>query len=299
MPRERRVPSLSGKKVDARVAARAARQWSIVDTDELHALGLTDKAIFGRVRHGLLHPLHRGVYAWGHPNVALEGCFLAAVKACGPDAVLSHHSAAVLWGLLRWDGRYPEVTAPTPRRHPGIHTHRSDKVERGYRKGIPVTPVIRVLMDLAGTRLPDKQLRRAVSEALVHKLIKPHEIITARHRGAKRLRAILADAAPTRNEFEDAVHALLKGLPKPDVNQRQGAYVPDFRWPRQRLILEADGEQFHGHILARAADRARQEELEADGWRFERVTWTQLTREPLKTRARIERALSSTVAVPT
>ena len=61
-----------------------------------------------RVRNGRLHPLHRGVYAVGHPNLPLEGRFLAAVKACGPGAVLSHYSAAALWGFV--DG-----TTATPR----------------------------------------------------------------------------------------------------------------------------------------------------------------------------------------
>ena len=219
--------------------------------------------------------------------------FSLAVKACGWGAVLSHYSAAVLWELLPWDFRFPDVTAPTLRRRPGIQTHRAEDIKRMYRKGIPVTTPLRTLIDLAGSNLPDAKLRRAVNEALNRGLIKPHEIITIGHRGAKRLRAMLADAVPTRNEFEDAVDALLKGLAKPDVNQREGRYFPDFRWPEQRLILEADGEKYHGHILARADDKARQEVLEADGWQVERTTWKQLTREPAMLRARIERALDT------
>jgi len=35
---------------------------------------------------------------------------LAAVKACGSDALLNHFSAAALWGLVSWDERRPEVT---------------------------------------------------------------------------------------------------------------------------------------------------------------------------------------------
>ena len=46
----------------------------------------------------------------GHANLSREGAHLAAVKACGPTAVLSHYSAAALYGLVRWDDRYPEVT---------------------------------------------------------------------------------------------------------------------------------------------------------------------------------------------
>ena len=137
----------------------------------------------------------------------------------------------------------------------------------------------------------EQQLRRATNEAFAQRLIKPHEIITSRHRGAKLLRGLLADAAPTVNEFEDAVLALLNDLPRPEVNQRQGVYVPDFRWPDRKLIVEADGAQFHGHILARANDKTRQAELEARGLRVVRVTWDQLTREPAKTRARLAEAI--------
>jgi len=271
------------------VAQRAGRQWGVVDLEDLRACGLSQQAVSKRVATGRLYPRFRGVFSL-LPTLPLEGTFLAAVKACGADAVLSHFAAAVLWGLLAWDFRLPEVTAPTPRVHPGIRTHRSADVERVFRKGIPVTPPLRTLIDLS-TIVDDRALRRAVNEALNQRLIKPHEIIVTHRRGAKRLRAMLATAAPTRNEFEDAVLAVLDGLPRPEVNERDGRYVPDFTWPAHQLILEADGKQFHGHILARADDKTRQALFEREGWQVERLTWEQLTREPARTRARIARAL--------
>ena len=85
---------------------------------------VTDKQVEARVRAGRLFPRFRGVFSL-LPTVPLEGAFLAAVKACGAGAVLSHYAAAVLWGLLKWDFRDPEVAAPTPRVHPGIQTHRA------------------------------------------------------------------------------------------------------------------------------------------------------------------------------
>jgi very-short-patch-repair endonuclease len=293
MLHDRRVVRAEPEKVDARVARLAAGQWSVLSVGELYRCGLSDDAILTRVQNGRLFRRHRGVYILGHPNIPDEAEWLAAVKACGPDAVLSHFSAAALWGLLKWDGRFPEVTAPKPRRHPGIKTHRSSNVERTYRKGIPVTPVLRVLIDLAGSRLSDLYLRRAVNEALAQRLIKPHEIITTHHRGAKRLRRLLAEAAPTRNEYEDAVNALLKGLPRAEINQRLGGYVPDFCWPEHKVILEADSKQFHEHILARARDRAKDAALEADGWLVIRITWHQLVTEPLAVRKRVEAAVTA------
>jgi hypothetical protein len=306
MPTERAVPVPHAKEVHARcdvlVARLAAREHGVLSAAELHACGLNDHAILLRVRKGRLHKRYRGVYAVGHPNLSLNGQFLAAVKACGPDAVLSHFSAGALHGLLKWDDRYPEVTAPTPRRHPGIRSHRSHSVERTYREGIPVTPPARTLVDLSAI-LPFTALRRAVNEALNQRLIKPHELATSHHRGASKLRRILATAAPTRNDFEDIVLALLDGLPRPEVNQPLHidgrTYYPDYRWPDHRLILEADGNQFHGHLLARADDAARQAVLEAHGERVLRVTWHQATQQPQRTAARVRAALEATLSART
>jgi hypothetical protein len=195
----------------------------------------------------------------------------------------------VSWGLLTWFERFPEVTAPRPRLHPGIRTYRSERVEARDPGHAPA----RTLVDLAWV-LPFERLRRAVNEAL-NQRITPGELVTAGHRGAKNLRRVLATAAPTRNDFEDIVPAVLDGLPRPLVNVpitvAGRRYVPDFRWPEQRLILEADGAATHGHLLARAADAERQALLEAHGERFVRVSWTQATQQPHATRARIERAL--------
>src|SRR2546421_11508629 len=93
---------------DVRVARVAGKQWGVVSIDELRACGLSDDAVLARVRAGWLHPLHRGVYAVGHDNPPLEGRFLAAVKACGAGAVLSHFAAAAHVGMVRWDARHPE-----------------------------------------------------------------------------------------------------------------------------------------------------------------------------------------------
>ena len=97
-------------QVDTRVAALAAEQFGIVSAADLRECGLSKMAVSRRVAAGRLHPLHRGVYAVGHTNISIEGRFLAAVKACGPGAVLSHFAAAAHWGMIEWDGRHPAVT---------------------------------------------------------------------------------------------------------------------------------------------------------------------------------------------
>jgi very-short-patch-repair endonuclease len=66
--------------------------------------------------------------------------------------------------------------------------------------------------------------------------------------------------------------------------------IPDFRWPAQRLIVEADGREWHEHRLAREDDAERQALLEAHGERVLRVTWHQATRQRRQTLARFIRA---------
>ena len=79
----------------------------MLSVGELHDVGLSDVAVARREDRGFLHRLHRGVYAVGHTGLTQEGVWLAAVKACGDDAVLSHYSAGGLWRFVTWDARMP------------------------------------------------------------------------------------------------------------------------------------------------------------------------------------------------
>src|SRR3954454_16617326 len=154
------------KSPDAAVARLAAEEWAVLSTKELHSCGLSREMIAARVRRRYLHRLHRRVYAVGHTNGMGEGRFLAAVKACGRGAVLSHFSAAALWGMVEWNGRKPEVTLcdTTPRTHSGIVVHRTRALEARdcrHRRGVPVTAPARTALDLA-SQLPFRATRRAI-----------------------------------------------------------------------------------------------------------------------------------------
>jgi hypothetical protein len=288
---------------DIRVARLAASQWGVLSVHELRALGLSDDAVAVRVRNGWLHPMHRGVYAVGHPNPPLEGRFLAAVKACGPHAVLSHFSAAALWEIVPWDGRWIEVTVRgnSHRAHGGVRVHRSRVLESWdvmRRAGIPVTSPARALLDIAAT-LDHRPLRRAVRQAQSLKRVNVRQLIEAMHRAGRRrgvqnlARIIATGPAPTRSELEDVVLELILrgGLAHPDVNvalvQGGRRVVPDFRWPERRLVVEADGAAWHDNKLAREDDAERQAVLEAHGERVLRVTWRQAVACPNETLTRL------------
>lgn len=292
---------------DERVARLAARQWGVVDRAELRACGLSDSQIVVRVRRRSLHPWHRGVFAVGHAGLAREGIFLAAVKACGPRGVLSHFSAAALWGLVDWDERLPQVTTTASRtpRHRGLRAHRTTTLDRRLDvrlvKGIPVTSPARTIVDLAATVRP-RELRRLVRQAVSLRLVRLDELIDtlarARpRRGRRALARILASGPPpTRSVLEDVVFDLIvdAGLARPDVNvplRLDGrTVIPDFRWPAARIVVEADGAAWHDHKLAREDDAARQALLEAHGERVVRVTWEQAVARPAQTLARLRAA---------
>lgn len=107
---------------------------------------------------------------------------------------------------------------------------------------------------------------------------------------------MLRTAAPTRSELEDVVYDLIidGGLLRPDVNRpllhAGRRVIPDFRWPAQRLVIEADGAAWHDNPIARKDDAERQALLEASGDRLIRVTWDQAVARPSQTLARIRAA---------
>jgi very-short-patch-repair endonuclease len=273
---------------DLRVAEMAAGEWGVLSLAELCACGLSRKDVMNRAAKGRLHRVHRGVYAVGHPGLTMRGRFLAAVKACGEGAVLSHLSAAALWDLVTWDEARPiDVIASERRRLERVAVHRTRRPPPTVRYDkIPVTTPARTLIDLSSV-LPFKPLRRAVREAFARKRVTEAEL-----RGTK----LLEEAGnPTRSELEDLVLDLIQqaGLEAPRVNEPlANGYIPDFRWPDQRVILEADGSAFHDHPIARQDDARRQARLEADGERVLRVTYLQAVTEPDTTIDKIRRALT-------
>ncbi len=222
---------------------------------------------------------------------------MAAVLAGGPDAVLSHRSAGLLWGLVGTATGPVEITRPSrsQTRRPGILGHAAllakDEIARA--DGIPVTSPFRTLFDLACV-LPPRRLERAMSEADVRCLrdrVSLPQLLERHpgHRGTAKLRILLNADTPggtTRNDFEEAFVALLDAndLPRPrlnaDIAVRGRFYEVDCLWEGRRAIAELDGHAVHGTRRAFETDRERDRILLAEGWRAMRITWRQLEDEP-------------------
>jgi hypothetical protein len=266
----------------------AERQWGVVSRAQLLDLGVSAAGIATWRRRGRLQVVFRGVYAVGHRSLRAEGRHLAAVLACGPGAVLSHRTAASLWGLLRTDQTRVDVTAMRGRHGaPGIRLHRSrslDAQDTTNHQGIPTTTVHRTLLDLAASARPG-ELERALAQAERLRLYDHRAItdVTARsngHRGTQILaRAIKREPKWTRNEWEAEFLQLLRdaGLPEPLTNDAfdvpdHGHCEPDYHWPSHQVIVELDGFETHGTRTAFRADRAKDAALTASGYRVLRFT---------------------------
>jgi very-short-patch-repair endonuclease len=114
------------------------------------------------------------------------------------------------------------------------------------------------------------------------------------------LRDVIGQAgglAPTRSEAERRLLKLVDDaqLPTPLANARLGGRELDFLWPEERLVVEVDGFRFHGHRVAFERDRRRDATLVAGGYRVIRVTWRQITEEPLALVASLAQGLGAGV----
>ena len=189
-----------------------------------------------------LHRVHRGVYAVGHRDLSSHGRCLAAVFACGRGAVVSHASAAWLWGLLPSLPTVVDVSVPSNgRSHPGIALRHSATLrgsEIGTLARIPVTALARTLLDVAATGRP-RDLNNAVERAERLGLLDMGAIdaIQLRRRGARgaaRLRAaseIYRDPVFSRARSERLFVALVReaGLPPPSINLKVAGFEIDGR----------------------------------------------------------------------
>ena len=280
------------RNADRAIAALAARQHGVITYAQLARIGLSDSAIQRRLDAGRLHPLHRGVYAVGHPDVSREGRYLAAVLFAGDGACLSHRSAADLWELRASGEEETDVIVPVDRRGDATVRIRRDVLdprETMTRHGIRVTKPLRTLLDLAAC-VEETELERAIRQAIYRKLTTTAllaEAVQQRpgQRGTKRLRTALSHIADapgvTRSPLEDAFLPFLRKhrLPMPELNVRVEGFEVDCVWHDQKLIVELDGRDAHLQMPAFESDRARDAALLAAGWWVVRITSARMQRD--------------------
>lgn len=294
------------------VRTLADEQHGVVARRQLLELGMGPGQIKSWARRGRLVRLRPAVYALGHGVLTQHGRWMAAVLACGEGALLSHRSAAALWGLRPPGGSLIETTTGVSgvrAREDGLRLHRSTIAVPRFatvHEGVPVTTVAWTLLDLAAVvRAP--QLRRAVEVAEQLELFDLTQVNAALavdpgRPGSRKLLTLLDDlrdhgVTRTRSEVEALLLQLCidHGFPRPEVNRYDNGREVDFRWPRHRLIVEVDGWRYHRSRRAFATDRARDRAALTSGWRVARFPATEVLRDPGRVAAEIHALLTSTV----
>lgn len=264
----------------AAIAKIAARQHGHITRAQLLALGSSQRTIDRRIQSGALTRVHSGVYAVGYPRVEPVARAAAAVLACGDGAVLSHESAAALWGFRRWP-RMPEVIALADRRPPGVRTHRSTTLARHEIRielAIRTTSAARTIADIA-RRLTDRQLTRAIQDSRHAGHIRPSELENLLLRCPRARALVDPDQNPTRSGLEDDFLRWIRRhqLPMPRINVKADGTEVDAVFETERVILEVDSWKFHGDPITFRSDAERGTAHAANGFLPLRLTSDRLT----------------------
>ncbi|MGO4784080.1 type IV toxin-antitoxin system AbiEi family antitoxin domain-containing protein [Cryobacterium sp. W22_MBD10_FK3] len=272
----------------------------------------TDARMFRRsVDHGQGTRLRRGVFTtadrWA--GLTARDRYLDHIRAViatrRHDPVVSHQSAAALWGIPlggAWPGDVHVLAVPATRVRSknGVFVHRTafdwdDVVELD---GVLVTSPARTLLDLARTTTFGDAVvaidhainpRRATPEVLVY-ADELSELLArcGSLRGSTKAQRAIDFARPDADnpgESLSRVAIFELGFPDPELqcrhpNPRGGWYFTDFEWRRFRLIGEFDGrgkylkEEFlRGRTPGDAVydEKVREDHLRAEGFRV--VRW--------------------------
>jgi very-short-patch-repair endonuclease len=223
---------------------------------------------------------------------------MAAVLASGPDAMLSHWSAASLWGIRPTSRTTIDVTVPHDTRSSKLicrHVSALPADEITAERGIPVTTVPRTIFDLAATEPVDvvKALLREAEFQELHDQLSLWDLAERYpgRRGVRKVRTALEalkdePVDERKSRFEERFDPFLRRreLPRPRYNQwilvGNKRFEVDCLWPDQRQIVELDGWEGHKTRTAFREDRARDRRLRVAGYGVTRLTWNQLEDEP-------------------
>jgi hypothetical protein len=286
---------------------------------ELLAAGYSDKELRASHRAGTMQRVRRGAYLLGpEPPERAERHrkrVLAEFAALAPGSVVSHLSAAVLYGLPVWGLADEQVCATRARRSGArrgrlVHLHAAamDPDEVRLVDGVTVTSPARTVVDIARAGTFEQAL--VIADAALARVLTTQEELhasarSARHRpGARRALRVVAFAdggAESVGESRSRVAIARAGLPRPLLQHLVlgPGGVPvgrvDFWWPEHRVVGEFDGEIKYGRLLRPGqqpgdvvfAEKVREDALRRQVRTVVRWTWPDLADfEPVAARLR-------------
>lgn len=296
-----------------RALARASTQYGLITAAQGLKIGLSRHALHRLVAKGVLTREAPGVYRFAGAPRSWPGRALAAVLAAGPGAVVSHRSAAYLWGLEgfappgRIDITVPRHRRPAPRRGVVIHESRDlDLADRRRRWNVPVTGPARTFLDVAATADDELTVLRALDEIRRLRHATWTDLWSSLFRHARKgrpgiapARAALHKRAGKRGPDTEFARQFLRlidaaGLPEPrselGVTVAGHRYRIDCAYPEHLVAIELDG-QGHDEPVRIEADARRDAHLRSVGWVVLRFTWRCFSREPDRVLAEVRAAL--------
>ena len=289
----------------------ALRQHGLVTSDQaIDALGRSRKNRW--VSEGRLVAIQPRVFrVLGAPETWHQAVHAAALATSG---VVSHRSAAELWGLLPPSGHVEvSVTGTTAKSlWPPAIAHRVKDLRPGLavdRAGVRLTDPVRTIIDL-GLVLPKWSVHRAITKGLSTRLFHVSEVASLRQalgrpgrNGTGVVRQILDEnvlsLGKEDSELERRFGLLVRrhGLPQPVLQHEVwsgGRFIGkvDAAYPHLKLAIEVDGYEHHSSPEAFQHDRTRQNHLVALGWTVLRFTWDDVVRDPSRVAHLISEALN-------
>ncbi len=298
-------------RADAHLGAIAAGHHGLIARrDALRVL--SKAAVARRVRSGVWHRVHEGVYRPAGAPETWEQRLLAACWAGGERGVVSHRSAAAIWNLPGSDRELVEITGPRWRRsrHDGVVAHESkhlDERDLTEVNGLVTTRPVRTVVDLAAVLEP-RTLEEAVDELLRREGVDVGTLGRCLERlggtiraGGAVLAALLEDRLGEPLGASGLETRLLRalrtaGLPKPACQyeiRARGRLLArvDAAYPEHRIAIEADSYRWHGGRGKFELDLARRNRLTAAGWVVVHVTARELDDGAPAALAALRRAL--------
>jgi hypothetical protein len=306
------------KEADDQVRRWLGAHFGVIDRCTAVDLGVTPRRIGTKLSTGEWVGVLPGVYRLVGVPFGAAGWLQAAVLAGGPLAVVSHQSAAWLWGLLDTPPEQPVVTVPVSRRlrTPQVRAVRTARLvsRPARRRGLPCTPVVRTLFDCAGD-LGDGDpaaIDALVDVALARRLVRTADLVEAATsadgrscRGGRPLRARLevrgVTGAPHPSVLESHMSRLFRryGLPEPKAEVDWGPnrrYRLDYAYPAVRLVVEVDGNASHMTPEKQRHDHRRGNALSRAGWTVLHYDWFEVIGESDRVAAEINQTYRALLA---
>lgn len=301
----------------SRMSRAAAKRFGLFTSAEAVAADISRNAIATRVRNGDVERVGRGIYRFTSSERTPEQKLLAAILACGPDAVASHLTAAAVWGLGDLQLAEPfHILVPDRRKRDvaGVMLHSSatiDRLDVTVRGVIPITTPWRTTPD-ACALLPEYAAEDLTIEVLRRRMASHAQLQAVVDRmgnapGTGAVRQALRSFDPIElAKLMSWLEATFlrelrrRGLPMPKVNRRiwsQDGHLigkVDFTWEWANLVVEVDGLRWHSLPSQKRYDDDRQNAIVLTGTRILRFGAQKIQNDLDDVMATVARALAQT-----